>query len=129
VVLYFYPKDDTPGCTTEACNFRDDIFELRALGAEVLGVSLDSAESHAKFARKHGLPFPLLSDSEGVVAEKYGCLGNKLGFRYAQRHTFIIDPQGRVAKAYRDVDPKVHSRQVIADLAALQGKGAEAALR
>lgn len=129
LILYFYPKDDTPGCTTEACNFRDDIFELRALGAEVLGVSLDSAESHAKFARKHGLPFPLLSDSEGVVAEKYGCLGNKLGFRYAQRHTFIIDPQGRVAKAYRDVDPKVHSRQVIADLAALQGKGAEAALR
>ena len=67
VVLYFYPKDDTPGCTTEACNFRDDIFNLRALDAEVLGVSLDSTESHARFAEKYGLPFPLLSDAAGEV--------------------------------------------------------------
>lgn len=124
VVLYFYPKDDTPGCTTEACNFRDDIYKIKALGAEIVGISLDSAESHAHFAEKHGLPFPLLSDAEGVVAEKYGCLTEKAGFRYAQRHTFILDPQGRIAKVYRDVDPKSHSGEVISDLKALSGAGA-----
>src|SRR5690606_15918410 len=124
VVLYFYPKDDTPGCTTEACNFRDDIYEIKALGAEVVGISLDTAESHAHFAEKHGLPFPLLSDADGVVAEKYGCLAERAGFRYAQRHTFILDPDGRIAKVYRDVDPKSHSGEVIADLKAFTGAGA-----
>ena len=120
VVLYFYPKDDTPGCTTEACNFRDDIFKLRALDAEVLGVSLDSTESHARFAEKYGLPFPLLSDAAGKTAEQYGCLTEWRGMTIAARHSFIIDPEGKVAKIYREVDPDTHSAQVLADLASLQ---------
>ena len=120
VVLYFYPKDDTPGCTTEACNFRDDIFKLRALDAEVLGVSLDSAESHALFAEKYGLPFPLLSDASGETAEQYECLTEWRGMTIAARHTFIIDPGGNIAKIYREVDPDTHSAQVLADLASLQ---------
>ena len=120
VVLYFYPKDDTPGCTTEACNFRDDIFKLRALDAEVLGVSLDSTESHARFAEKYGLPFPLLSDAAGETAGQYGCLTEWRGMTIAARHTFIIDPGGNIAKIYRKVDPDTHSAQVLADLATLQ---------
>jgi peroxiredoxin Q/BCP len=120
VVLYFYPKDDTPGCTTEACSFRDDIFKIHELGAEVLGVSLDSAESHARFAEKHGLPFSLLSDAEAVVAEKYGCLTSMGPLTYAKRHTFIIDPEGKLAKIYRKVKPKEHVAEVIADLQMLQ---------
>ena len=120
VVVYFYPKDDTPGCTTEACNFRDDIFKLRAMDAEVLGVSLDSTESHARFAEKYGLPFPLLSDAAGEVAEQYGCLTDWKGMKIAARHTFIIDPKGNIAKIYREVDPDNHSAEVRADLASLQ---------
>ncbi len=120
LVLYFYPRDDTPGCTTEACNFRDDIFRLRELGAEVLGVSVDSTESHARFAEKHGLPFSLLADEEGRVAEAYGSLRRIGPLRLAKRHTFIIDPQGRVAKVYRKVNPKSHSEDVIADIRSLQ---------
>ena len=120
VVVYFYPKDDTPGCTTEACNFRDDIFKLRAMDAEVLGVSLDSTESHARFAEKYGLPFPLLSDAAGETAEQYGCLTEWRGMTIAARHTFIIDPGGNIAKIYREVDPDTHSAQVLADLASLR---------
>ena len=120
VVVYFYPKDDTPGCTTEACNFRDDIFKIRAMDAEVLGVSLDSTESHARFAEKYGLPFPLLSDAAGETAEQYGCLTEWRGMTIAARHTFIIDPGGNIAKIYREVDPDTHSAQVLADLATLQ---------
>ncbi len=120
VVVYFYPRDDTPGCTTEACNFRDDIFKLRAMNAEVLGVSLDSTESHARFAEKYGLPFPLLSDAAGETAEQYGCLTDWKGTKIAARHTFIIDPGGNIAKIYRKVDPETHSAQVIADLTSLQ---------
>ena len=120
VVLYFYPKDDTPGCTTEACNFRDDIFKIRELNAEVLGVSLDSAESHASFAEKHGLPFPLLSDSSTEVATAYGCLTSMGPLKYAKRHTFVVDPGGKLARIYRDVKPKTHAEEVIADLKSLQ---------
>ena len=120
VVVYFYPKDDTPGCTTEACNFRDDYFKLRAMDAEVLGVSLDSTESHALFAQKYGLPFPLLSDAAGDVAEQYDCLTDWRGMKIAARHTFIVDPGGNIAKIYRKVDPDSHSAEVRADLAALQ---------
>ena len=120
LVLYFYPKDDTPGCTTEACSFRDDIFKIHELGAEVLGVSLDSSESHAKFAEKHGLPFSLLSDAEAEVAELYGCLTSMGPITYAKRHTFIIDPDGNLAKIYRKVKPKQHVAEVIADLQMLQ---------
>ncbi|MCY4154450.1 MAG: peroxiredoxin [Gammaproteobacteria bacterium] len=120
VVLYFYAKNDTPGCTKEACNFRDDIFKLRAMDAQVLGVSLDSSESHARFAEKYGLPFPLLSDAASEVAKQYGCLSKWRGLNIARHHTFIIAPDGNIAKIYRKVDPNTHSAQVLADLAALQ---------
>ena len=98
VVLYFYPKDDTPGCTTEACSFRDEIFKLHEMNAEVLGVSLDSAESHAAFAEKYGLPFSLLSDAKASAAKEYGCLSSLGPLKFAKRHTFLIDPDGRLAK-------------------------------
>lgn len=123
VVLYFYPKDDTPGCTTEACNFRDDIRQLRALGAQVLGVSVDSVASHADFAAKHGLPFPLLADETAEVAEKYDSLLNLLVTKIAKRRTFLIDPAGIIAKIYQDVDPDGHSDEVISDLKKLQHPG------
>lgn len=116
IVLYFYPKDDTPGCTKEACNFRDDILQLQELNAGVLGISMDDAESHAKFAVKFGLPFPLLSDPDGSVAEIYGSLWSLGPIKFVKRNTFIIDTEGRVAKIYRVVKPEVHSREVINDL-------------
>lgn len=120
LVLYFYPKDDTPGCTKEACNFRDDIYKIRELKAEIIGVSTDNVSSHAEFAEKYNLPFPLLSDKDAVVAKSYGA-AMKLGpFSIAKRHSFIISPQGKIAKIYRKVDPKNHSDEIIADLKALQ---------
>lgn len=120
VILYFYPKDDTPGCTTEACNFRDDISQLTALGARVLGISLDDTTSHARFAEKFKLPFLLLADTDGTVARAYGALWSLGPMRFARRHTFIINPQGHIAKIYRSVDPDRHSRDVQAELKALQ---------
>ncbi len=121
VVLYFYPKDDTPGCTTEACNFRDDLPKLRALGTQILGVSIDNTESHAKFAEKFGLPFPLLADTGGAVSRDYGALWALGPFKlFAKRHSFIIDPEGKIARVYRDVKPEEHSAQIMADLKALQ---------
>ena len=120
VVLYFYPKDDTPGCTQEACRFRDDLPALRKLDAEVLGVSVDNPESHARFSSKYGLPFPLLADTDGKVARQYGALWSLAFIRFAKRHTFIIDPQGKIAKIYRQVRPEIHSQEVIEDLKALQ---------
>lgn len=123
LVLYFYPKDDTPGCTTEACNFRDDIVRIRRLGAEVVGVSVDSVASHADFADKHGLPFPLLADTGGAVAASYGALRDLMVMKVARRVTFIIDPTGRVAQRYLDVDPNTHAAEVVADLERLQKAG------
>jgi peroxiredoxin Q/BCP len=120
VVLYFYPKDDTPGCTTQACGFRDDIFKIRSLNAEVIGVSVDNTESHAKFAEKHGLPFPLLSDSDAQVAKNYDSAWSLGPIKVAKRHTFIIDPDGKFAKIYRDVKPTENSNEVIRDLSNLQ---------
>jgi peroxiredoxin Q/BCP len=120
VVLYFYPKDFTPGCTTEVCAFRDDVAKLRQQGADVLGVSLDDVKSHADFAAKYHVPFPLLSDADSKTAQAYGVLTSKMGFKYARRTTFLIDPQGRVAKVYEDVDPEKNSAQVLADLATLK---------
>jgi len=120
VVLYFYPKDETPGCTTEACTFRDDILKFRALGVQVLGVSLDDVESHVAFAAKYHLPFPLLADTHRQVAARYGVLSSILGlFHYARRETFVIDPRGRIARHYRDVDPKANAGRVLSDLARL----------
>jgi thioredoxin-dependent peroxiredoxin len=120
-VLYFYPKDGTPGCTTEACEFRDNVFAFRAAGATILGISVDDVASHKQFAADHQLPFTLLADSEKKVAHDYGVLHRMLGLmELARRETFIVDPQGHVAKHYREVDPGSHSKQVLADLKALQ---------
>ena len=116
VVLYFYPKNGTPGCTTEACEFRDNIFEFRRLNAQVLGVSLDDVESHKSFAENHSLPFPLLADTRGDAADAYGVKTRMFGMTVARRQTFIIDPEGRLALHYEDVDPNTHSAEVIADL-------------
>ena len=120
IALYFYPKDDTPGCTTEACEFRDHIFAFKNADCEVLGVSLDDADSHKAFADKYDLPFPLLADTEGTTADAYGVRTKILGMEFAKRQTFIIDPQGNIAKHYNKVDPESHTRQVLTDLEALQ---------
>jgi len=116
VVLYFYPKDQTPGCTTEACEFRDNIFAFKDINAQILGVSLDDAESHQKFAEKHGLPFPLLADIEGKASEAYNVKTRMFGMTVAKRQTFLIDPNGKLAKHYEKVEPAEHSQQVLADL-------------
>ncbi len=120
VVLYFYPKNDTPGCTTEACSFRDNINRLIAQKAVVLGVSLDSQQSHAEFAGKYKLPFDLLADEDGTVTASYGALLDLKVVKFAKRHSFIIDPQGKIAKIYRQVSPKSHVREVMDDLKTLQ---------
>ena len=123
VVLYFYPKDDTPGCTTQACEFRDNIFAFNKLGAVILGISVDDVASHKQFAEEHSLPFTLLADSTKETAKSYGVLRSALGLmEIASRETFIIDPQGHVAKHYASVDPKGHSQRVLADLQVLQAK-------
>jgi thioredoxin-dependent peroxiredoxin len=119
VVLYFYPKDNTPGCTTEACEFRDNIFAFRKLNAQIIGISLDDVESHDRFAEKHGLPFPLLADTNGTVAEAYGVKTRLFGMAIARRETFIIDPAGRLAKHYAEVDPDTHSAEVLTALGQL----------
>jgi thioredoxin-dependent peroxiredoxin len=116
IVLYFYPKDFTPGCTKEVCTYRDDVIALRKAGADVLGVSLDDVKSHAEFAEKYKVPFPLLSDANQETAKTYGVLTTKIGMSYAKRETFLIDPKGTVVKHYRDVDPEKNSKQVLADL-------------
>ncbi len=116
LVVYFYPKNDTPGCTTEACAFRDDVYQLRKMNVALLGVSTDDVKSHKEFAEKYHLPFSLLSDSEGRAARAYGSLTSIGPWKFAKRHTFIIDPDGRLAGIYRKVHPKTHSRQIIADL-------------
>jgi thioredoxin-dependent peroxiredoxin len=121
VVLYFYPKDNTPGCTTQACEFRDNIFAFNKLGAVILGISVDDVASHERFAAEHSLPFTLLADSTMQTAKAYGVLHNAFGvMEVASRETYIIDPLGRVAKRYPSVDPKGHSQVVLADLKALQ---------
>lgn len=116
LVLYFYPKADTPGCTTEACEFRDNIFAFDEIGAAVVGVSVDDVESQKAFAEKYHLPFPLLSDARQEVAERYGVLTTFGDTAVASRQTFVIDPEGRIAKHYSEVDPEAHSAQVLADL-------------
>jgi peroxiredoxin Q/BCP len=120
VLLYFYPKDDTPGCTTEACNFRDNIQALSDAGLVVLGVSADSVKSHKKFADKYTLPFPLLSDENKGVCEAYGVWGKKkfMGREYMgiSRMSFLIDEKGNLAKIYEDVKPKEHVDEVKTDI-------------
>ena len=120
VILYFYPKDDTPGCTTQACDFRDAVKRIIASKSNVFGVSLDSVESHKSFADKNNLPFSLLSDESGEVSEAYDSLNNFMSFKSAKRNTFIIDPDGKVAKIYLSVKPSTHSQMVLNDLNQLQ---------
>ena len=121
VVLYFYPKDDTPGCTTEACNFRDGIAELEKAGAVVLGVSPDTVASHEKFREKFSLPFALLADTDHAVAEAYGVWKEKsmYGRKYMgiERTTFIIDGQGKIANIFPKVKVQDHHAEVLAALA------------
>jgi len=123
IVLYFYPKDDTPGCTKEACGFRDAKARLAKAGAVVLGVSPDGPESHAKFRTKYKLPFTLLCDPDHVVAEKYGAWREKNMYGKKSmgiaRSTFVIDASGRVAKVFKAVKTDVHADQVLAALADL----------
>ncbi len=120
LVLYFYPKDDTPGCTKEACAFRDEYKLLTEENTQVVGISLDSSESHAKFAEKYSLPFPLLADTDGSVARSYQSLVSIGPIKFAKRHSFIIDPDGKIQMIYRNVNPSQHTQQVIADLAKLR---------
>lgn len=117
VVLYFYPKDDTSGCTVEACEFRDNWAAVQRRGAVVLGVSPDAVESHQKFKRKYQLPFPLLADQDHAVAERYGVWGEKsmYGRKYFGifRTTFLIDAEGRIAQVFEKVKPKGHAAEVL----------------
>jgi peroxiredoxin Q/BCP len=123
VVLYFYPKDDTPGCTAEACSLRDARDEIAALGAEIIGISKDDASSHDKFKEKYTLNFTLLSDPDAIVMNAYGAWGKKMfGKEGVLRKTFIINPNGQVVKAYGRVTPIGHGEQIIAELKNLQVK-------
>lgn len=120
ILLYFYPKDDTPGCTKEACNFRDRLNELKEHGVQVLGVSKDSVESHKKFAEKFQLNFPILSDLEKTMLQNYGVWVEKsmFGKKYMgiSRDSYLIDPQGKVLKHYHKVKPATHVDDVIKDM-------------
>ena len=120
VVLYFYPKDFTGGCTLEAHNFQRDLSKYDAANAVILGVSVDTAESHKSFCAKEGLNFKLLSDSDAKVSEQYGSVMEYNGMKLSARNTFIIDPQGKIVKVFAKVNPAVHSEEVLAALASLQ---------
>lgn len=124
VLIYFYPKDDTPGCTKEACALRDNFPAFSKLDAVVYGVSVDSVKSHGKFVEKYQLPFLLLADTEKTMVKEYGVWGKKtfMGREYmgTNRRSFLIDPQGKIAKIYEKVKPEVHAEEVLADLKALQ---------
>ncbi len=124
ILIYFYPKDDTPGCTKEACMLRDDFPNFKKLQAKVLGISADSVKSHKKFAEKYNLPFTLLSDEKKVVLKKYGVLSEKSMFGKTflgiKRMSYLIDKEGNVAKVYENVKPAVHAEEVLADLKSIQ---------
>jgi peroxiredoxin Q/BCP len=113
VVLYFYPKDGTSGCTIEAHNFQRDLAQFEAKNAVILGVSMDTPDSHKQFCTKEGLTFRLLADPNHTVVDAYGSLGSFATFKIANRNTFLIDPQGNIAKVWTKVDPSVHSKEVL----------------
>src|SRR5271156_3927154 len=124
VVLYFYPKDFTSGCTTEAHNFQRDLAQYEAKKAVIIGVSVDSADSHQKFCTKEGLNFKLLADTEHKVSEEYGSIMNVMGVKkLSARHTFLVNPQGVIVREYMDVEPAKHSEEVLAALTELQRGG------
>ena len=116
LALYFYPKDDTPGCTTEACNFRDNIYAFKAIGAAVVGISVDDVDSHKEFSEKYKLPFTILADPHHETATAYGVLKDYKLAKMASRQSFLIDPDGNIAKHYENVDPKDHTAEVLADI-------------
>jgi thioredoxin-dependent peroxiredoxin len=118
LVLYFYPQDETPGCTAEACAFRDGREDLAAMGAEVVGISADTVESHAAFAENHELNFTLLADPKKIAIKAYGTYDEATG--KTRRFTFLITPEGNIAKKYEDVTPAIHTVQIIDDLKTLQ---------
>jgi len=126
ILLYFYPKDNTPGCTREACELRDAMPKFKKLGVVVLGVSVDSVQSHGKFARKYHLPFLLLSDDGKATVKAYGVWGKKkfMGHEYTgtKRWSFLIAPKGKIIKIYDHVKPAEHARQVLEDLKTLAAK-------
>ncbi|MEQ1801209.1 MAG: peroxiredoxin [Gammaproteobacteria bacterium] len=122
IAVYFYPKADTPGCTKEACEFRDNIFAFEEIGATILGVSIDAIKDQKKFAEKYSLPFPLLADIDGKTAEAYGVLNNLGIMKIAKRQSFLIGPDGTIARHYEKVDPATHSKEVLADLKTLMAK-------
>ena len=120
VVLYFYPKDFTSGCTVEAHNFQRDLSKYQQVQAVILGVSVDTPESHKQFCAKEGLNFKLLSDPNGTVSTQYGSVQEYNGSKLSARNTFLIDPNGKIAKVFTGVNPSVHSEEVLSALAALQ---------
>lgn len=120
LALYFYPKDDTPGCTRQACAFRDDLSKLKALGAEVVGVSVDTINSHVNFAQKFGLQFPLLADTTAETATHYRSLLNLGIVKFAKRNTFLIDPFGKIVRVYLSANPSHNSSDIVSDLKRLK---------
>jgi peroxiredoxin Q/BCP len=122
VVLYFYPKDNTPGCTIEAHNFQRDLLKYEQADAVIVGVSVDSTDSHKGFCAKQGLTFKLLSDTEKKVVEEYGSEHNMMGMKIAARNTFLINPEGKIVKVWTGVDPNKHSAEVLAALNDLRSK-------
>jgi thioredoxin-dependent peroxiredoxin len=120
VLIYFYPKDNTPGCTVEACTIRDNYPDFKKLKIKVFGISVDSVESHKKFEQKFGLPFTLLADNEKKVVEQYGVWGEKkfMGRKYMgiERMSFLIDPKGKIVKIYEKVKPAEHAEEVLRDI-------------
>ena len=119
LAIYFYPRDDTPGCTREACNFRDNIYAFKAIGANVVGISVDDVDSHKEFSDKYKLPFTLLADESGETAKAYGVLRDWKLVQIAARQSFLVDPEGLIARHYEEVDPDTHTQQVLADLESL----------
>jgi peroxiredoxin Q/BCP len=116
LAVYFYPRDDTPGCTTEACNFRDNIYAFKAIGAAVVGISVDDVESHKEFSDKYKLPITILADSDNKTSNAYGVLRDYKLIKIASRQSFLINPEGKIAKHYDDVDPDKHTDEVLADI-------------
>ena len=123
LILYFYPKDDTPGCTKEACNFRDASENYKKLGVSIIGISKDNIKSHKKFTEKYKLNFPLLADESGQTIESYGAWGEKsmFGKKYMGilRNTYLINPKGEIEKEYKNVKPELHSKEILKDMSLL----------
>ncbi|MEZ5495516.1 MAG: peroxiredoxin [Gammaproteobacteria bacterium] len=120
LIIYFYPKDDTPGCTTEAQNFTEKYTEFKNLNTEILGVSMDSIESHKEFAEKYNIPYPLLSDKDEIMSTAYDVVREIPFMHHSKRQSFIINPSGVIVKHYPDVSPSSHTSEVLSDLVTLQ---------